>query len=235
MIAIRLEPWNGGTREGWASGKPDIQVVHLSLETSHFKLLQFYTRLPITRRVAGIGTEKWIAPRSEITVSPCPDAGKENLRAGRFWVLDCCTNKNIMRVSDGLIPTIPESLVPVGSGWQRQGRRLCRWRMGPTIGNPSKLRRVAAACRCHPMMRWSSVIGTRLPLNSDHTQHPRACDVTGVADHGCRLLSRRSATVAAKAPGWVGNRKYSAKRHGRNRHTSRYVGVDGYLPSRTAG
>ncbi len=40
-------------------------------------------------------------PPSEIAVSPCPDANKENLGAGPFSVLDCCTNQNIIGVSQG--------------------------------------------------------------------------------------------------------------------------------------
>jgi hypothetical protein len=53
-------------------------------QSSHFKLLLIYMPPPITRRVAGICPEKWIALRSETAVSPCPDANKENFSAGPF-------------------------------------------------------------------------------------------------------------------------------------------------------
>jgi hypothetical protein len=58
-------------------------------------------------------SKKWIAPPSEIAVSSCPDANKENVGAGAFWVLDCCTNKNIMAVSQGqgLPPNSGQTLV----------------------------------------------------------------------------------------------------------------------------
>ncbi len=71
----------------------------------------FYTPPPITRRVAGICTEKWIALCSETAVSPCPDANKENLSAGPFSVLDCCTNRNITVVFGGQgLPMLRERL-----------------------------------------------------------------------------------------------------------------------------
>ena len=57
---------------------------------------------PNTLRVAGICAKKWTATPSRIAVSPCSDANKENLTAGPFWVLDCCTNRTITRVSEGL-------------------------------------------------------------------------------------------------------------------------------------
>ena len=50
---------------------------------------------PNTRRVAGIGAEKWIARPAKIAVSPCPYTNKKNLNTGLFYALDCCTNKNI--------------------------------------------------------------------------------------------------------------------------------------------
>jgi hypothetical protein len=74
----------------------------LLLPTSNFTLQNspIYKSPPITRRVAGIGPEKWVARLSEIAVSSCPETNKENLRAGPFLVLDCCTNENIAGVSE---------------------------------------------------------------------------------------------------------------------------------------
>jgi hypothetical protein len=93
----------------WRSGPANwfrfARWVHdrLLLPASNFALQTspVYTRPPITRRVAGICAKKWISPPSEIAVSPCPDANKENFGAGPFWVLDCCTNKSIVGVSAG--------------------------------------------------------------------------------------------------------------------------------------
>jgi hypothetical protein len=78
----------------WAHGRPLLQASNSALQTS-----PIYTPLPITRRVAGICTRKWIAPPSEIAVSRWPDANKENLCGGPFLVLDCCRNKNITGIS----------------------------------------------------------------------------------------------------------------------------------------
>ena len=81
--------------------------------TSNIKLptSPTHVRPPITRRVAGIYPEKWIAPPSNIAVSPCTDANKENLGGGPFWVLDCCTNRRITGALRGRrsrrIPTNP--------------------------------------------------------------------------------------------------------------------------------
>jgi hypothetical protein len=58
--------------------------------------------LPITRRVAGICAEKWIAPLSEIAISPCPEANKENLCADPFQAPGCCTNRNVGGISEGM-------------------------------------------------------------------------------------------------------------------------------------
>ncbi len=87
-----------GTRPsvGRAKLAPFCTIGHLLLQTSNFTLQTspIYMSPPNTRRVAGICAKKWIAPPSRIAVSPCPDANKENLGAGPFLVLDCCTNKN---------------------------------------------------------------------------------------------------------------------------------------------
>ena len=85
---------------GFVSHDRSTAASYFQHQTSHFKLLRLYAP-PIPRRVAGIRTEKWIAPPSEIVVSPCPDVNKKNLGAGPFSVLDCCTNEIITGVSDG--------------------------------------------------------------------------------------------------------------------------------------
>ncbi len=58
--------------------------------------------VPLSRgRVAGMCPEKWVSLLPERTVSPYPDVNKENLGAGPFQVLDCCTNGNIPGVLSG--------------------------------------------------------------------------------------------------------------------------------------
>ena len=86
---------------------PRVQIGFVSHEQVHYRLLLhtsdftlqtsgfFHTRPPITRRVARICPEKWIAAPSEIAVSPCSDAHNEYLSAGAFQVSNCCTNRNI--------------------------------------------------------------------------------------------------------------------------------------------
>ena len=54
---------------------------NIKLHTSNFSCLYASPYYPPCCRNL---SKKWIAPPSEIAVSPCPDANKENLSAGRF-------------------------------------------------------------------------------------------------------------------------------------------------------
>jgi hypothetical protein len=87
-LAFRLQIINGWVRLGPA---------RLLLQTSNITLQTSY--LPLSRgRVAGMRTEKWVAPGVEIAISTCPETSKENLRAGAFSVWDCCRNVNTPRI-----------------------------------------------------------------------------------------------------------------------------------------
>lgn len=97
---------------GFVSHVCSTAVSYFKHQTPHFELLLIHMSPPNTRRVARIVPKKWIARPSEISVSPCPDANKKNLNAGLFLVLDCCTNRIIIGLSErvGLPPNFDHPL-----------------------------------------------------------------------------------------------------------------------------
>ena len=96
-------------------------------------------------RVAGIHAKKWVASSPEISVSACSDTGKENLSAGRFQVLDCCTNKNTRGVSEGLELPPDSGHTPSPHSAPRRG---CVWgAIGPAFARRGRRRWGIQACR----------------------------------------------------------------------------------------